>query len=275
MERALSEAEHSHAALVIASGENFAFGADLHAAMRAAAAGQTQALDAALTNYQRVMLRLRYAAIPTVAAVRGVAVSGGCEVLMHCTRVVAHARSRIGLFESAAGVVPGGGGLKELAYRASLAPDPSQALQRAFDTIATATIARSTSEAQQLGFLTPFDVVNATDPLAEAIEQGRNLQAAGYFSPPRNPTFAVLGSEMRRQLQAAQTALLEAGKLTAHQFRINMHIAQVLCGGDAAGLQTEADLLALERLHFLVLAQTAETQARYVHLVSTGMPLVN
>src|SRR5262245_3346119 len=108
--RAVTEAERGFATLVIASSNaHFAFGANLDGALDAAADGRPEVLDAALEAYQRTMLRLRHASVPTVAAVRGVAISGGCEVLMHCTRVVAHAESRIGLAEPSVGVVPGGG----------------------------------------------------------------------------------------------------------------------------------------------------------------------
>ncbi len=274
-ERAISEAERRFAPLVICSSDkHFAFGANLNDELNAAAAGRPQALDAALENYQRVMLRLRHALVPTVAAVRGVAISGGCEVLMHCTRVVAHPDSRIGLMEPLAGVVPSGGGLKEFAYRASLSADPSRQIVQAFTTICAVTAANA-EEAQRLGLLTARDQVNAADPLAEAIALGRKLRDAGHIAPAANPSFRTVGSETLQILRAAQATMLGHGKLTAHQFEVNMRIAQVLCGGEQAGMHTEVELFALERQHFLALAQMPLTQARIEHLRSTGKPLLN
>jgi 3-hydroxyacyl-CoA dehydrogenase len=275
-EQAVDAAERDAETLVIASmSDDFAFGADLGDAFAATMAGQPDVLDRALARYQRVMLRLRHATVPTVAAVRGVAVSGGCEVLMHCTRVVAHASSRIGLFEPSVGVIPGGGGLKEFARRAAAAPDPGLAIARAFKRVAASTIV-APADAQSLGFLTGLDRVDATNPLEEAVELGLVLRAAGHTPPPPNPTFAVVGPQTEQRLCDSQRALFRDGKLGAHQLEINMRIANVLCGGDAPGtLRTEADLLALERKHFLVLAQMKPTQDRLMHMRDTGMPLAN
>lgn len=275
-ERAVDAAQHDAAPLVIAStAEDFAFGADLGDAFAATMAGQPDVLDRALDRYQRVMLRLRHATVPTVAAVRGVAVSGGCEVLMHCTRVVAHASSRIGLFEPSVGVVPGGGGLKEFARRAADARDPGLAIARAFKRVATSTIVAA-ADAQRLGFLTELDRVDATNPLEEAVELGLAMSCAGHTPPAPNPMFAVVGRETEQRLCESQRALFRDGKIGAHQLEINMRIANVLCGGDAPGaMRTEADLLALERMHFLVLAQMKPTQDRLLHMRDTGMPLAN
>ena len=275
-ERAVGIAEQDAAALVIASaGDTFAFGADLGDAFAATIAGQPDVLDRALDRYQRVMLRLRHAKVPTVAAVRGVAVSGGCEVLMHCTRVVAHAGSHIGLFEPSVGVIPGGGGLKEFARRAADAQDPGLAVARAFKRVAASTIAAA-ADAQRLGFLTELDRVDSTNPLEEAVEVGLALRAAGHTPPPPNPTFAVVGRHTEERLCESQRALHRDGAIGAHQLEINTRIAKVLCGGDAPGAtRTEADLLALERKHFLVLAQMQPTQDRLLHMRDTGRPLAN
>ena len=275
-ERAIGEAERRFAALVICSADkHFAFGANLNAELDAAAAGRLEPLDAALANYQRVMLRLRHASVPTVAAVRGVAISGGCEVLMHCTRVVAHPESRIGLMEPLAGVVPSGGGLKECAYRASRSADPARQIILSFETIC-ACAALDASRAQRQGLLTEFDNVNAIDPLAEAIALGSKLRTAGHTAPASNPSFLTVGEDTLRILRAAQATMLGHGKLTTHQFEVNMRIAQILCGGgESQAIHTEAELFALERQHFLALAQMPLTQARIEHLRSTGKPLLN
>lgn len=277
VERAADAAERSFATLVITSASrHFGFGAPLNEGAAALLRGEPQGLDAELARYQRTMLRLRHARVPTVAAVRGVAISGACELLMHCTRVVAYSNSRIGLAEPSWGVVPSGGGLKEFARRAAASADPDESIRQAFAIIARSTVSTTSQEAQQLGFLQPHDQVEtAPEPLAEAIQVGLALQASGYVAPPVNPAFRVSGDAVRRQLRAEQTELLDKGEITPHQFEINMRVAEVLCGGEAAGVRTEAELLALERLHFVALAQMPLTQARQAHVRSTGKVLVN
>jgi 3-hydroxyacyl-CoA dehydrogenase len=277
LERAVLAAERGFATLVVtATSEHFGFGAHLNVEFAAAALGDVTPLEAALERYQRVMLRLRHATVPTIAAVRGVAVSGACELLMHVTRVVAHSNSYIGLAEASVGVIPGGGGLKEFALRAARAEDPAALLEQGFVTVCAATIARSALQAQQLGYLTPLDHIDAQEPLAEAIELGCALHAAGHVPPPRDPEFRGTGDELLTKLRAGQAQLLAEGALTRHQLEINVRIAEVLCGTAPAGsLRTEAELLALEREHFLVLIQTPPSQARLAHYRSTGTLLKN
>lgn len=276
LERALGEAERGLATLVVtSSGENFAFGATLTDEFEAALNGRPEVLDAALVNYQRVMLRLRHASVPTVAAVRGTAISGGCELLMHCTAVAAHADSRIGLMEPIVGIVPGGGGLKEFALRASRAPDPEQVIVKAFEAL-TAFARATPREAQRYGYLAAGDKVDVADPLATAIELGRHLHAKGHTPPAAGPVFRCVGSATLGKLRAAQTALRDRGQLTAHQFEINMRMALILCGGDTVEpVCTEAQLFAMEREHLIALLPTPLTQARLASLRSTGKSIMN
>lgn len=275
LERAIEVAERRHVPLVVdSSSANFAFGADLDAELAEAAQGRTDALDAALRNYQRVMLRLRHASIPVVAAVQGAAVSGGCELLMHCSRVVAQSDSRIGLFESAAGVVPAGGGLKEFALRAAQSHDLDASVTAALETISSATIAAA-AEARRLGFLTPQDIVIDTDPLEHAVVIARALLPT-HTPPASNPVFRIGGRTLLKRLRAAHELKLEHVELTLHQFEVNMRIAEVLCGGDTnADSRSEAELFELERSHFIELAQNPLTQARIAHLRTTRQRLVN
>jgi 3-hydroxyacyl-CoA dehydrogenase len=276
LERALDEAGRNFATLVVTSStDNFAFGATLTDEFEAALNGRPEVLDAALMNYQRVMVRLRHAPVPTVAAVRGTAISGGCELLMHCTAVATHADSRIGLMEPIVGIVPGGGGLKEFALRASRAPDPEQVIVRAFEAL-TAFTRATPQEAQRFGYLMPRDKVDVADPLAAAIEFGRQLHADGHTPPAANPKLCCVGSRTLAQLRAAQTALRDSGQLTAHQFEINMRMALILCGGDTADpVCTEAQLFAMEREHLIALLPTPLTQARVANLRRTGKSIMN
>jgi 3-hydroxyacyl-CoA dehydrogenase len=276
LERAVNEAERSFATLVVsASGEHFAWGANLDAEFAAAINGHPEVLDAALVNYQRVMLRLRHASVPTIASIRGVAISGGCELLMHCTAVVVHAESRIGLLEPLVGIVPGGGGLKEFALRASRSPDPEQQIIKAFESLITLTWV-SPQQAQQIGYLTQCDQITAADPLPSAIELGLNLHAAGHKSYELNPAIRPVGAKTLQVLRASQRALLQDGKITAHQFDVNMRMALVLCGGDSGeSMRNEEQLFAFERQHLIALLLTSQTQERIEHMRRTGRPSMN
>jgi len=277
-ERALTIAEADFEMLLIGAGQrDFAYGADLSDAFGAAAAGNPGALDRALDHYQQTMLALRHARIPTIAVTQGVAISGGCEVLMHCARVVAAPKSPIGLVESSIGVLPGGGGVKEMARRAALrATDPAAAIERAFDVLAAARIVYA-RDAAAVDLLTGSDVISdAKDLVAVAKDVGRALLHAGYRPPPRDPTIRIGGAASLVGLRGKLREAAASGTLTAHQLRVNDHLAQVLCGGDRpAGTVTEAALLDLERSHFVTLAQTPQTQARIAHLAATGTVLRN
>jgi len=275
--RAIALAESRFEMLVIGEGQkDFAYGADLGDTVTAAASGDTTPLDRLLDYYQQTMLALRHARIPTIAVSRGVAVSGGCEVLMHCTRVVAAPMSPIGLAEASIGVMPAGGGVKEMGRRAatragggSLLPD----LERAFAVVSGARIAYA-RDAKNFDLLTEHDVVtDEADLLSIAKNVGRELLQNGHRPPPRDLRIRVGGSDAYEHLIALQAA--DQG-ITPHQRRVNADIARVLCGGDGATPEVpEQALLDLERRYFLRLVQTPLTQARFVHLRNTGTALRN
>jgi 3-hydroxyacyl-CoA dehydrogenase len=276
LHRALDIAERDRLPLVIASAaEHFAMGADLDAELAAAADGNTEALERTLARYQRTMLRLRHASVPTVAALRGAAISGGCEVVMHCARVVANPFSGIGLGEASIGVVPGGGGVKEFALRATHTSDLPAAIDAAFDVIANGRIARGVDDALALGFLEAATLIRADDHVASAVRVGLAL-IADFRPPAPNPRFGIAGPDVKKRLIELQRGRLEHGEITAHQFEVNSLIAWVICGGDAPGLyRDEADLLAYERAKFRELVAMPLTQARIAHLVATGEILRN
>jgi 3-hydroxyacyl-CoA dehydrogenase len=269
--RAIALAESRFETLIIGEGQkDFAFGADLGDELGAAITGDTAPLDGLLHYYQQTMLALRHARVPTIAVSRGVAVSGGCEVLMHCTRVVAAPKSAIGLAEASIGVMPAGGGVKEMARRSA---GRIKDLELAFAVLSGARIAYA-RDAQQFDLLTEHDVVSDNDDLLTVAKQlGRALLKAGHTAPPRNPMIRVAGSDACERLIASQAT---DETITPHQRRVNADIARVLCGGDGAVREvTEQHLLDLERRHFLELVQTPLTQARFSHLRNTGRALKN
>ncbi len=289
LERALDEAERGFAGLVIwQPSEPFSFGADLSALAPAAQAGRWSEVEGVVERFQRASLRLRYSLVPTVAAVRGMALGGSCEFILHCDRAVAALESYPGLVEAGVGLLPGGGGTKEFALRAAdavkHAPTGGQAdqfpfLRAAFQTIAQATVARSALEAKALGYLKPADVVvmHPDEILHVALGQARALADAGY-RPPLAPTaIPVAGRTGIATLEMMLVNLRDGGFVSAYDFEVGLAIARVLCGGDVDAGTTvdERWLIDLEREEFMKLARDPRTQARIAHTLATGKPLRN
>jgi len=289
LERALGEAERGFAGLVIwQDSEPFSFGADLAALAPAVTSGRWNEVEAVVAQFQRTSLRLRYSLVPTVAAVRGMALGGSCEFILHCDRAVAAFESYPGLVEAGVGLLPGGGGTKEFALRAAEAvkhaPTGGQAdqfpfLRAAFQTIAQATVAKSAIEAKALGFLRPADVVtmHPLEILHVAIGQARSLADASYRPPLAPRAIPVAGRTGIATLEMMLVNLRDGGFVSAYDFVVGLAIARVLCGGevDAGTAVDEGWLVDLERAEFMKLAQDARTQARIAHTLATGKPLRN
>jgi 3-hydroxyacyl-CoA dehydrogenase len=249
--------------VIVSAAEAFALGADLDREIAAAMAGDLAPMEAALVRYQAVMLAVQRSPVPVVAAVGAIAISGGCELVMHCAGAAAHREAPIGLREAYVGVVPGGGGLKELARRAAdAAPqDRPAALARAFAMVGTGRL-RLAEEAQARGFMAATPAVFTDgDVEAEAGRRALALRHGGYAPPPARP-IPVGGQPAFEALQAALGRRAERDGLTAHQVTIATEIARVLTAADlGADAVDEQDLLALERRAFARLLPTPETQA--------------
>lgn len=274
LERALELAASSFRGLVVASVDgHLGFGADLDEGFDALAAGDPKPLDEMLRRYQQTMLGLRHAPVPTVASLHGVAISGGCELVMHCTSAVAHAESYLGLREPLVGVVPGGGGLKDLALRAASSPDLGVAIGRAFEFVAAGGLAMS-AEAIERGFLRPSTILlDSGEPLDAAIGHVLAL-SRDHVPPSRNQRVKVAGRAAIEAMQRGEEARRDRGEITPHQFAINCRLATVLGGGGDADEVDEERLLALEREHLVALAQTKETQDR-IHHLRAGLGLLS
>ncbi|MFI4925819.1 MAG: enoyl-CoA hydratase/isomerase family protein, partial [Vicinamibacteria bacterium] len=289
MHRALDEAERGFAGLVIwQTREPFSFGANLAELGPAAQAGRWSDVEAVVARFQQTSLRLRYSLVPTVAAVRGMALGGSCEFILHCDRAVAALESYTGLVEAGVGLLPGGGGTKEYALRAAdavrNAPTGGQAdhfpfLRAGFETLAKATVARSALEAKALGYLRATDVVvmHPHEILHVALGQARALADAGYRPPLKPTAVPVAGRTGIATFEMMLVNLRDGGFISAYDFIVGLAIARVLCGGDLdAGTTVSEDwLIDLERAEFMKLAQDARTQARIAHTLSTGKPLRN
>jgi 3-hydroxyacyl-CoA dehydrogenase len=239
-------------------------------------------VESVVAKFQHTTARLRYSMIPTVAAVQGMALGGGCEFTMHCDRAVAALESYIGLVEVGVGLLPAGGGCKEFALRAAeeaKGNDVFPFLQKHFQTIAMATVAKSAEHAKELGLLRASDIVvmNHSELLYVAKSEARALAEAGYRPPLPRRDIPVAGKTGIATAKMLLTNMLEGGFISQHDYDISAKIATILCGGEIepGSLVDEDWFLTLERDAFIELLATEKTQARIEHMLKTGKPLRN
>ncbi|GAB2546409.1 3-hydroxyacyl-CoA dehydrogenase/enoyl-CoA hydratase family protein [Rhodanobacter koreensis] len=282
VQHAIKLAEEKLKAVVIwQTGEPFSAGADLKGALGLLQAGKIADFEKMVENFQRTSMAIKYSLVPVVSAVRGMAFGGGCEFQMHSARTVAALESYIGLVEAGVGLLPAGGGLHELAVRAARAnpADPFEELKKVFETVAMAKVSASAFEAKNLGLLRDSDVVvfNAYELLYVAKQVANALAESGYRPPLPARAIPVAGDVGTATFKAS-LANLQAGYFASeHDVDIATRIADTLCGGviERGSTVDEEWLLALERKHFVELAQTEKTQARIAHTMTTGKPLRN
>jgi 3-hydroxyacyl-CoA dehydrogenase len=273
------------AGLVIGNDDprTFTAGADLGMVGALAAKGDWKQLDVAVNEFQGCSMAIRSAPFPVVMAPFGLTLGGGCEFSLHADALQAHAELYMGLVEVGVGLIPGGGGTKELLFRFTqeLAPydeaDPFDAVRRAFKLIAMATMSGSALEARKLGFLRPkHDQITMNRDLLIADAKRKVLALAPGYVAPTPRTITALGTEGLGNLQYAAWAMREAGQVTDFEVKLAREVAYVLCGGDGPPrIVTEQDILDLERESFLKLLGTKETQERIAHMLKTGKPLRN
>lgn len=284
LQEAIGIAERKFKGLVIwQHGEPFSAGANLAAALEGLQAGKIAEFEAMVANFQRTSQRIKYSLVPVVAAVRGLALGGGCEFQMHSAKAVTSLESYIGLVEAGVGLLPAGGGLKELAVRASQAAgsggDVFAELKKVFETVAMAKVSNSAVNAKELGLVRGGDkvVFNAFELLYIAKAEANALYEAGYRPPLPARQIRVAGDVGIATFKMLLVNMLEGRFISDYDYEIATRIATVLCGGevDRGAVVDEEWLLTLERRHFVELAQQEKTQARIAHMLKTGKPLRN
>jgi 3-hydroxyacyl-CoA dehydrogenase len=285
LERAVELAEKSYQGVVIWSGdEPFSAGADLQAMLPGFMMGGAAAIDEAVAELQRVMRRLRYASVPVVSAVRGLALGGGCEMAVHSTRRVAHMESYVGLVEVGVGLVPGAGGLTYIARRAaenaatSTGKDLLPFLTEGFTAAAMAKVGTSALESRKLGYLLESDVIvpHKDELLFVALNEAKALYQGGYRAPHKR-LFAVAGRSGKATILGSLVNMRDGGFISQHDFHIASLIANVVTGGDvdSGTLVSEEYLMTLERRAFCSLLEHPRTQERIMGMLSTGKPVRN
>ncbi len=280
------EAKRWGRALVIGNeAPDYSAGANLAQAVMAARMRQWKLLEQSTKRFQDANMRLKYSDIPVVAAPAGRALGGGCEICLHSQHVRAAAESYIGLVEVGVGLIPGGGGCKEMLVRWSKGtPEhgPFAASRHAFEIIAVATVSTSAREAQGLRYLRKTDAVTfdrerlLSDAKADAIRLAEAV-VRGEFKKPEPATFRLGGPGARLVLKQQAEGLMRQGKASEHDVVIADQLARVLTGGDCQPGQelTEQNILDLEREAFMSLIATPKTQERIQYTLATGRPLRN
>ena len=278
-------AESNYQGLVIWSpDELFSVGADLQAMLPAFIMAGVSAIDGAEEEMQQAMLKLRYASVPVVSAIRGLALGGGCELAVYSAKRVVAMESYIGLVEVGVGLVPGAGGLTYIARRAAEAAAASTGkdilpfLTEGFTAAAMAKVGTSALESRKLGYVLDSDVIvpHKDELLFVAINEAKALFASGYRAPHKR-NFAVAGRSGVATIKGSLVNMRDGGFVSAHDFHIASLIAHVVCGGDvdAGSLVNEEYLMTLERRAFCELLVHPKTQDRIMGMMSTGKPVRN
>ena len=285
LNKAVDLAEKEFQGLVIGNqGANFSVGANIGMIFMMAAEQEYDELNMAIKYFQDTMMRMRYSSIPTIAAPHGMSLGGGCELSMHADKVVAAAETYIGLVEFGVGVIPGGGGSKEMAMRAS---DTFQkgdvqlnTLQEYFLTIGMAKVATSAYEAFDMGILQKgkdIVVVNKDRQIATAKAHAKLMAESGYTQPVKRKDVKVLGKQALGMFLVGTDSMQASHYISEHDKKIANKLAYVMAGGDLSEptLVSEQYLLDLEREAFLSLCTERKTLERIQHMLTKGKPLRN
>ncbi len=279
---AVERVRAEHRALVIHNeGTNFSVGANLGLALFAANTAAWDQIEAMVRGGQEAYRALKQAPFPVVGAPAGMALGGGCEVLLHCDAVVAHAETYMGLVEVGVGLIPGWGGCTEMLARWFHHPKrpggPMPPVSKVFETVSVATVAKSADQARDHLFLRSHDTIVMNRDRVLAAAKARALELVeGYVAPEPAPMH-LPGPSGYAALDMAVDGFAKAGKATRHDRVVAAGLARVLTGGDTDITEEigEEELLALERREFMTLVRHPDTLARVEHMLETGKPLRN
>ncbi|OYX25090.1 MAG: 3-hydroxyacyl-CoA dehydrogenase [Flavobacteriales bacterium 32-35-8] len=285
LNKAIDLAEKDFQGLVVGNqGANFSVGANIGMIFMMAVEQEYDELNAAIKYFQDTMMRMRYSSIPTISAPHGMCLGGGCELSMHADKVVAAAETYIGLVEFGVGVIPGGGGSKELTLRAQdtfkKGDVELNTLQEYFLTIGMAKVSTSAYEAFDLGILQQgkdIVVVNKDRQIATAKSYAKLMAETGYTQPIKRKDIKVLGKQALGMFLVGTDSMQASNFISEHDHKIANKLAYVMAGGDLSEptLVSEQYLLDLEREAFLSLCTERKTLERIQHMLKTGKPLRN
>jgi 3-hydroxyacyl-CoA dehydrogenase len=286
MNFALDEVERNFKGLVVGNqGGNFSAGANIMMLLLAAQEEEWDDINMMVAALQKAVMRLRYSPKPVVTAPYGLTLGGGCEIAMHGNKVRAAGETYMGLVEVGVGVIPAGGGTKEMTMRAmDLAArypdaDPIAFLKKTFETIGMGKVATSGPEARSWGFLRDSDAIsmNGDRLIADAKQEVLNLDAAGYVQPVERTDILALGESAQAAMKLALHMMKQGGFISDHDTLIGKKLAKVMSGGDLnhKTYVSERYLLDLEREAFVSLCGERKTQERIAAMLKTGKPLRN
>jgi 3-hydroxyacyl-CoA dehydrogenase len=282
----LKEVEKNFNGLVIGNqGDNFSAGANIMMILLASQEGEWDDINLAVRQFQNTTMSLRYSPKPVVVAPHHLTLGGGCEMVLHSDRAVAAAETYIGLVEVGVGLIPGGGGTKEMVVRASEVAentpgaDHFEILRHNFEMTAMAKVATSAVEAKNFGLMRRQDrvVMNDRRVIEEAKQTVLRLAAEGYVAPQPREDVLVLGERALTKFKLGMHMMKRGGYISDHDALIGLKIAQVMSGGNLTRPTrvSEQYLLDLEREAFVSLCGTRSTQERIAHMLKTGKPLRN
>ncbi|WP_100612626.1 3-hydroxyacyl-CoA dehydrogenase/enoyl-CoA hydratase family protein [Confluentibacter lentus] len=285
LNKAIDLAEKDFQGLVVGNqGANFSVGANIGMIFMMAVEQEYDELNGAIKYFQDTMMRMRYSSIPTISAPHGMCLGGGCELSMHADKVVAAAETYIGLVEFGVGVIPGGGGSKELTLRAQdtfrKGDVELNTLQDYFLTIGMAKVSTSAYEGFDLGILQQgkdIVVVNKDRQIATAKSYAKLMAETGYTQPVKRKDIKVLGKQALGMFLVGTDSMEASNFISEHDHKIANKLAYVMAGGDLSEptLVSEQYLLDLEREAFLSLCTERKTLERIQHMLKTGKPLRN
>ncbi len=273
--------ERFKALVIYNEGSNFSAGANLGMAMFAVAAGMWGEIEKLISGGQQALKALKYAPFPVIAAPAGMALGGGCEVLLHSDAVQAHAETYVGLVECGVGLLPGWGGNGEMLDRMAKSPmmprGPMPAVAKAFETISTAQVSKSAALAKEMMFLRASDGITMNRDRLLADAKAKALSLVDGYKAPEKPTFRLPGESGRVGIAGVVDGFRKKGMATEYDEVVSARLANVLTGGEAdlVDIVQEDDLLTLEREAFMEAVRDPRAQARVQQMLTTGKPLRN